>query len=387
MVGSVGDAQPFRPFFFLAALDAIAGVAIWFFMALGIGPEQPGGVSVAVWHRQELLFGMIPAELAGFLLTALPRWTGRQAISSTALWAFWAFWLVGRAAHGLVAAAAAPIAAIFIALLTLNVAYNVIAGHDRRNIKIAVLLFLFSLGTLTAGAQPLEAASEYGSRLSLAAILGLVMTLGGRIVPSLTAAYVDASVELFSKSAKKWIEWIAAVTAMIGLAAWVAAPTFEGTALACTIAAIGQIVRLVQWRIWRTLTTPAVLVLQIGYGWIPVGFALAAVQAVRPGHAAESAAVHAWTIGAVASICLGVMASMIRRQTGRAFESSTLLSAAYVCALAAVLARLLAEFLTSTRTLWLGLAGLTWISAYALFLIVFGWMLLRDKAVRINDST
>lgn len=381
VTGSTARVQPFRPFFLLAAIDAIAGVAIWFFAGLGIAPVELGGIPVALWHRQELFFGMIPAELAGVLLTALPRWTGRQAISSTTLRAFWALWLVGRAAHALVAAAAAPIAAIFIALLALNVAYNIIAVHDRRNIKIAVLLFLFSLGTLTAGTQPLEAASEYGSRLSLAAILGLVIVLGGRIVPSLTAAYVDASVELSSKSAKKWIEGIAAVTATIGLAAWVAAPTFEGTALTCTIAAIGQIARLVQWRIWRTLTTPAVLVLQIGYGWIPVGFVLAAVQAVQPGHAVESAAVHAWTVGAVASTCLGVMASMIRRQTGTAFKSSKLLSAAYVCALAAALVRLLAEHFTSAQVLWLGLAGLAWISAYALFLIVFGRVLLGGKAV------
>ncbi len=380
MIGSAGRVQPFRIFFLSAALDAIAGVAIWFFAALGIAQENLAGVPIAVWHRQELLFGMIPAEFAGFLLTALPRWTGREPISATALRTLWGLWLVGRFVHGAAAAAAAPIAAFFIGLLAFNVAYNVVAAHDRRNFKIAVLLALFLLGTLTAGTQPLDAAAEYGSRLSLAAILGLVMTFGGRIVPSLTEAYVGDSANLFPRRLRKWIELIAAVTATIGLAAWVAAPTSEGTALACAAAAFCQIARLSQWRIWRTLTTPAVLVLQIGYGWIPAGFAFAAIEALRPGHAAASATVHAWMVGAVASMCLGVMASMIRRQTGTAFRSSVLLSAAYLCVTAAAFARLFAELFTHGHGLWLDLAGFAWVCAYALFLVAFGRRLLRGGA-------
>ncbi|MBN9282631.1 MAG: NnrS family protein, partial [Hyphomicrobium denitrificans] len=66
---------PFRIFFVFAALDAIAAIAPWLPRLLGYVASDVAGVPLAVWHRDELLLGMMPAVLAGFVLTALPRWT------------------------------------------------------------------------------------------------------------------------------------------------------------------------------------------------------------------------------------------------------------------------------------------------------------------------
>ncbi len=377
---AVRRVQPFRAFFFLAALDAIAGVGMWLVAAVGIVPRDWAGVPVGIWHRQELLFGMVPAGLAGFLLTALPRWTGRRPISPLALRVLIVLWLTGRGAHVAAPTAAGPIAALFIALLALIVAYQVIAARDRRDLKVGALLVLLSVGALTAGDQPFETAGEYGSRVSLAAILGLSIIIGGRVVPSLTAAAFAKPAATFHMRSWIWIELVAGIGAAIGLGAWVVAPALDATALACAVAAVGQAARLLQWRVWRTITMPAVLVLHLGYGWIPAGFALAAVRLLNPDLGGTDAVVHAWAVGVIGLMCLGVWSSMIRRQTGAPFEFSTLLSAAYACGFIASVARVLAASPAGAHMMWLKLGAFAWIAAYALFLMGFARKLLRSRS-------
>lgn len=368
--------QPFRPFFLLAALDAIVGVGIWLAATVGIVSWDWAGVPIGVWHRQELLFGMVPAGLAGFMLTALPRWTGHEPLSPWALWALIALWLAGRAAHVAVPTVAGPLAAFFIALLALLVAYQVMAAGDHRDIKVAAALALLSIGALTAGEQPFGAAGEYGSRLSLATILSLAIIIGGRVVPTITLA---ALIEPAETLGKRWIEPAAAVAAIIGLGAWVVAPDSEATAAACTVAAAGQAARLLQWRFWRTIAMPEVLVLHLGYVWIPLGFALAAIRLLRPDLFGMDAIVHAWAVGVIGVLCHGVWASMIRRQTGAPFEFSILVSIAYACGIIAAVARVLAACSAGPHAIWMWLAAFTWIAAYALFIMGFARKLLRGE--------
>ena len=108
--------QPFRLFFFLAALDAIAGVAVWLAPPLGIDAYGFAPAGLAVFHREELLSGAAPAVFAGVILTALPRWTRRPPISPFIVYALAAVWLAGRVLHVFAPLFAAPAAAFFIGL-------------------------------------------------------------------------------------------------------------------------------------------------------------------------------------------------------------------------------------------------------------------------------
>ena len=372
--------QPFRAFFFLAALDAIAGVAMWLLTAVGVVSRSWAGAPIEIWHREELLFGMVPAGLAGFLLTALPRWTDRQPISPFQVRALVVLWLAGRASHVAFPVAAKLLAALFIALLALIVFFQVIAARDRRDIKVGILLTLLSLAALAAGDQAFDAASEYGSRLGLAAILALSIVIGGRVIPTVTSAALAEPTETLPKRLSVWIELFAAVGTAIGLAAWILAPALYATALACAAATIGQAARLLQWRFWRVLPIPGVVVLHVGYAWIPTGFALSAAHLLYPELCNTDAVVHAWAVGVIGVMCLGVWASMIRRQTRAPFEFSVLVSAAYVCVFIAAVARVSAACSASMpmTPLWLG--AVTWIAAYVLFLMGFARKLLRREA-------
>jgi uncharacterized protein involved in response to NO len=310
------------------------------------------------------------------MLTALPRWTGHKPVWPSLLWALIALWLAGRAAHVAAPAVAGPLAALFIGLLALIVAYQVIAAGDHRDIKVASALALLSIGALTAGDQPFGAAGEYGSRLALAAILSLAMIIGGRVVPTVTAAALAESAKTLGK---RWIEPAAAVAAIIGLGAWVVAPDLQATAIACAVAAVGQATRLLQWRLWRTIAMPEVLVLHLGYVWIPLGFALAAVRLLRPDVFGMDAIVHAWAVGVIGVLCHGVWASMIRRQTSAPFEFSILVSMAYACGIIAAVARVLAACSPGPHVIWMWAAAFTWIAAHALFIMGFARKLLRTE--------
>lgn len=367
---ATSQVQPFRPFFFLSALDAIAGVTVW------VLPEgDVSGQLRAVWHRQELLFGMAPAMLAGFLLTALPRWTGCKPVAPFIVWTLVTLWLAGRAAHALSLAIASPLAAAFIILLTMAAAYQVLEARDWRNMKVILLAGALAAGAAAAGGEPIEAADEFGTRLSIAALISLLIVLGGRIIPSLTEAYLGVPGKLRRGPSVKWIEAAATVSTAIASAAWVVAPTFSGTAIACLAAAVGQSLRLIQWRPLRASSKPAIVALNIGYAWIPAGFAFIAARIFDTGYTFAEAGVHAWTAGAISMIGLGVMSSMTRRHTGFAFKSPALLTAAYVFAFAAGVARIAAPFVNDMQAT-LSISAISWILAYGLFLAVFSRHLL-----------
>jgi len=163
------------------------------------------------------------------------------------------------------------------------------------------------------------------------------------------------------------------------LAAWTMSPSLDAAAAACAVAGLAQAVRLLQWKGWRAAANPGVFVLHLGDGWIAVGFALAAAHPLFPGLALTDAAVHAWSAGAMGLCSLGVMSSMVRRHGGIAFQSPPLLSAAYACALAAVLIRMLAILLAGAHPIWLIVPVLAWAAAYALFLLFLAQTPLRIK--------
>ena len=85
----------FRPFFLFGALWAALAVALWLAMLLG-HIALPTALSPVEWHVHELVFGYVPAIVAGFLLTAVPNWTGRLPIVGWPLLALVAIWVGGR---------------------------------------------------------------------------------------------------------------------------------------------------------------------------------------------------------------------------------------------------------------------------------------------------
>src|SRR6186997_1329726 len=74
----------FRPFFFLGSLWAVVVVGLWV-AAMAGAITLPTAFDPLAWHRHEMLFGYLGAVIAGFLMTAIPNWTGRLPIAGRRL--------------------------------------------------------------------------------------------------------------------------------------------------------------------------------------------------------------------------------------------------------------------------------------------------------------
>jgi uncharacterized protein involved in response to NO len=85
----------FRPFFLLGSI--YAGLAIMAWLPLFYGElELMTAFAPRDWHVHEMLYGYLPAVITGFLLTAVPNWTGRLPLQGTPLLVLVLIWVAGR---------------------------------------------------------------------------------------------------------------------------------------------------------------------------------------------------------------------------------------------------------------------------------------------------
>lgn len=347
--------QPFRIFFVLAAGAASAGVLPW------LTGGWPVSMPAAVWHREVILFGMVPAVLAGFLLTALPRWTRSPPVPRVVVRVLVALWLAGRLAHLWSPGAAAAVAAGFILCLAILVAVHVVKARARRESKVVSLLILLAMAT----AAPDVMQTDFRLRLALAAMLGLIAVIGGRIAPALTASYLALREAQYRPRLPDAFEVAAALSLVIALGLWCADVGGQGPA--SLAAAVLQAVRLLAWQPWRVAGQPGLVAIHIAYAWIPLGLALNVLRCAGL-DVSGNAVLHAWAAGAIGAMCLAAMASMARRQSRQAFSRPIGSLAMVAAGSGTAPLRLLAEF---GMPFQLHLAALCWISAFLLFLAAY----------------
>jgi uncharacterized protein involved in response to NO len=366
---------PYRPFFLLAALDAVLGAVVWLPWSAATRQATSTGLSPADWHRYELLFGMVPALFAGFLLTAVPRWTRRPPVAAATLWLLTGCWVVGRVTFLVVSPTAGlPVSAVFLLALLSVCSARIVAARDRRDYPVMLLLLGFLASAALTTTRP---ASPVAERLAVASLLGLLLTFGGRVIPPLTTAYTAGRDRPAAVARVRLVERAAATAAALALVAWMVLERGPVVAVLGGAAALAQAGRLVQWRGWRCLTVPSVLALHLGYGWLVVGFVLLGWHAVTPGGLTEGAVVHVWTVGGLGTMALGVMASMIRRHSGHAFATSRLATGAFVAITLGAAARLLAELVPGAARALTAWAAVGWTLAFVLFLAAFSPLLVR----------
>jgi uncharacterized protein involved in response to NO len=375
----------FRPFFLAGALHAAAAVALWVPAWLGL-VTTPGALPPVAWHSHELLFGYVPAIVAGFLLTAVANWTGRPPVSGPLLGALVALWLLGRiaitASAGLGAPAVAAATLAFPLALLAVVGREVIAGRSWRNLKV-----LAGLATLAA-AQGLfhaeiwlDGQTTYADHLAVAATITLVLIVAGRIVPNFTANWLRQHNPGPAPAAFGIFDRISVSTAVLALAAWTALPALPDAAApigGLLLAAGGlELARQWRWQPHRTLAEPLVTVLHVAYFFVPLGCLLAgaALLAGGPG----TAATHAWTIGAVGLMTLAVMTRATRGHTGRPLTAPPATVAIYAGILVAVAARLVTAYVPASVTVALPLAAAGWVFAFAGFAVAYGPMLTGSR--------
>lgn len=182
----------FRPFFLFGALWAAFAMVLWIALLSGLA-DLPTRLDPVSWHAHEFLFGYLGAVIAGFLLTAVPNWTGRLPVVGWPLAALFAVWVLGRImiAMSAILPPGLPEAVDLLFPLALGglILREIISGKNWKNLIVLAMLAVFTFANLLFhidAAQGGVAASGIGMRLGIAAVLMMISVIGGRIVPSFT---------------------------------------------------------------------------------------------------------------------------------------------------------------------------------------------------------
>lgn len=382
-------AYGFRPFFFGAALWAMTAMALWVPMLSGHF-VMPTAFDPVSWHAHAFLFGYLGAVIAGFLLTAVPNWTGRLPIVGWRLGALAVVWLAGRLAV-LVSMHLPPVAVAltdlaFPVAICAVIAREIVAGRNWRNLVVLGMLAVFTLGN---GLFHREAAlgggasQGHGLRIGLAAATMMIAVIGGRIVPSFTRNWlVKRGSAVLPAPPMQRFDRMALGVLLAALLGWVAAPLHPLTGVMLGLAGVMHAWRLSRWAGHRTLAEPLVAVLHAGYAFVPLGAVALAVEILSPGSVGMAGAQHLWMAGAIGLMSLAVMTRATLGHTGQALTAGPGTVAIYAALVVAVLARVAAG-------LWPALAGPLhvvggsgWIAAFGGFALVYGRLLLRVPAGR-----
>src|SRR6185436_4394709 len=328
-------------------------------------------------------FGFAFASVAGFLLTAIPNWTGRLPLRGWPLALLALLWLAGRAAvllsAQLGALAAAMIDLSFPIALIAVVAREIIAGRNWRNLPMVAALSLLAAGSLLVHLHALGVAylAETGNRLGIATLAMLIALVGGRIVPSFTRNWLARARPKGVLPAQGTRFDIAALAiTFAALACWVAVPRAVATSWLALAAGIALAVRLSRWCGLATLREPLLFVLHVGYGWLAFGLVLLGLNGFTAWLPA-SVALHALTVGAVGTMTLAVMTRATLGHSGRPLAAGKGTTAIYLLVTLAALLRLGVPLTGSLAMPLTWAAGAAWSAAFLLFVFLYYRPLVR----------
>jgi uncharacterized protein involved in response to NO len=376
----------FRPFFLSAGLWAIAAIAIWpaFFMGEVAIPTAFPPVD---WHVHEMIFGYGAAVVAGFLLSAIPNWTGRLPVAGWPLGCLALLWVAGRIAIFLSRIIgwlpAAIVDAAFLLALAAVVAREVVAGRNTRNLKVVVLVLLLAAANIGFHAESAFAGSaSLATRAGLAVIIMLILVIGGRVVPSFTHNWLGRRGDPERPVPFGRADGVVMAVSALALLLWVVLPGEAWTAAPLAVAGMANLWRLSRWRGLAALPDRLVLVLHGGFLFAALGFLFAAAAILDPGQLAPGAALHVWAIGAIGTMTLAMMTRATLGHTGHALAASRGTQIVYLAVIVAMLARVAAGLWPEAMVPLLHAAAAAWVAGFAGFAVIYGPMLVGPRPGR-----
>ncbi len=365
----------FRPLFLATVLLAAVGVALWLgFLGFGIPlPGVPGGP--LVWHAHEMLLGFGLAAVAGFVLTAVPEFTSTAAFGRQVGFGFLLLWLAARLSFWLSGVIGPWPAALFnsafaIALVVL-LAPRLLGDPLRR--QYGFFGGLGALALVTVGFHVDAVAGQYPMRWLYAGI-GVMMVLivvamsriSMRILNDAIQARRDAGHDVDDDYRARPPRRNLAIfcISLFTLAEWLALPAPLNGWLALAAAA-AMFNLLNDWHIGRALLERWSLMLYSVYWLMALGYGALGVSLLADGFA-SSAGRHLLTLGAMGVSILAVLCIAGRTHSGYALDQRRWVPIAACLLVLAALLRALAGLPGAPVPLLNMLAGLGWLTAFAL---------------------
>jgi uncharacterized protein involved in response to NO len=375
----------FRPFFLGAALFAGVAVPAWVLIVTGVSGSN-FLYAPREWHVHEMLFGFLPAVITGFLLTAIPNWTGRAPLKGIPLLSLWLLWLAGRlllAWPWFGPLAAAIVDGMFLVVLTAFVWREIAVGGTRSQAPIGVVISLYACANILFHVMALHGATaDLPARMALGLIMLLLTMIGGRVTPNFTREFLaqeridPARVAPFSR-----VDGLSIVLVVAAAIAWIVQPESVVAGGALVAAGLINLFRLTRWSGWLAWREPLVWILSVGYGWLVLSL-LALGGAILGMGLPTANAVHVLSSGAVGTMTLAVMTRASLGHTGRTRHAGPVTVLIYVLVNLGAILRVFApspDAPTAVTTLILGLAAAGWSGAYVLFALTYGPYLVRPS--------
>jgi uncharacterized protein involved in response to NO len=332
-----------------------------------------------------MLAGVVGAALAGFVLTAIPNWTGRPPYAGPPLMLLVAVYVAARLVlmpgSPVPPSLAAVVGLLPLPTLLLMVAPALVKAATPRLFGPPVLILAFWAGDLlmlgeTAGWW--NGTFAAGELLCLDVALALVGLIGGRIIPAFTGNALKGSGTPVDIRPLPGVDAAGMASLLAVVLVDLAAP---GGLLAGGVAAVAAalgLLRLSRWQGLRTFGRPILAVLHLAY--LMVSVTLAVKAAYLLGGATWAANwLHLQGIGGIALMVLAVMPRATLGHTGHPLVASPAMLVAWALLPAAALLRAFGPMLLP-GLLPYAAAGALWIIAFGLFLVAHGPMLLRPRA-------
>jgi Uncharacterized protein involved in response to NO len=370
-----------RPFFLLSSLWAAVAVPVW------IHAYASGGSPGLAWHVHEMLFGYAGGVIVGFLMTAVPNWTGRMPVVGLPLLGMVGLWLAGRIAMVLAAFSPAwtatpwpaAVDVLFLAMMAAMIWREVLVGQNWRNIPVALIISLLAVANVGFHIEVQQAGlAPTATRWALALVTLLIVLIGGRITPSFTRNWqlkrngpLPAVPDRFD----------AAVLVLTGVAlvGWSVAPQAGLVGGTLVAAGLVNLARLWRWKGWATTAEPLVLILHLGYLWVAMGLALVGASVIAPAHVPPSAGIHALTAGAIGVMTLAVMTRASRGHTGHSLTAGRAGVAIYLFVNLAAVVRVTGGLWPRAYEPLLITSAVLWSAAFLIFAFAYGPLLVRPR--------
>ncbi|KAB7622578.1 NnrS family protein [Alkalilimnicola sp. S0819] len=378
-------AHPFRPFFLLLGAYAALVVLVWIAQFFGFA-RLPLSMQPSLWHAHEMLFGMVGAAIAGFLLTAMCNWTGAPPLTGRRLQALVGLWLLGRIAMWLSGWLPALLVALldlaFLAVLGLHTAQVLRRYGNRRNLFLAGIIGLLALANLLMHAEfnGVAMTARTGMVLGLNLITLMMVVIAGRITPAFTANWLrmQGGAPEQVRRPRRLDHAVIVSTALIVPLELFAAPAAMVGVLALVAAALNGL-RLFAWRGWLSAAQPLLWILHLAYVWIVAALSIKGLQpfmqAITPSlwfHVLGAGAIGTLIIGVITRVCLGHTGRPLRLMRGAVLT--------YVCVLAAAVLRSLGAVNAGGQySLLVNLSAVLWAGAFSLFVLLYWPILTRPR--------
>lgn len=373
----------FRFFFLAAGIFSVISMFIWMLMyGFDNGPSLYH-MDTQSWHAHEMIYGYTVAVISGFLLTATTNWTNRKTLTGLSLFILALFWCLVRVLPFISfyqnIAIMFILETLFFLLLMFGIVRPVVQTRQWKQLPVMLPVFFLMLSNAIFYMGQLELLVD-GTRMGLYAgfylILSLIFVMGRRVIPFFIEKGIDGN---FKPINRRWIDVLIVPVFIVYAISEVLVLDSTLIMILAAVLLLLNGVRLAGWYTHSIWKKPLLWSLLLAYLFITLGFALRAISYYI--EISEFLILHAYAVGGIAMITLGMMSRVALGHTGRnVFEPPAIIKWIMILILSATIFRVgLPLIMIGNYLNWILISQILWIAAYALFVKQYAILLIKPR--------